>query len=69
MKINIEKEFAACVRALDGKVLDDMPGNPLFSKADYWFPTENVFGELKRLSEDLIEKDDFKQKVTKLYDS
>jgi hypothetical protein len=67
MEIDVEKEFAKCVRDIGGIVLEDQLKNPSFSNADYWFPKYRVVSELKRLSEDLSEKEDFKQDISELY--
>ena len=69
MTIDVEKELAKCVRTIGGVVLDDQLKNPSFSNADYWFPKYRVVSELKRLSENLSEKDDFKRELSKLYQS
>jgi hypothetical protein len=67
MAIDVEKEFAKCVRGIGGVVLDDQLKNPSFSNADYWFPKYRVVSELKRLSENLSEKEDFKKEISLLY--
>lgn len=65
--VDVEKEFATCVRSLGGSVLGDQLVSPSFSNADYWFPGDLVIGELKCLSEDFAEKGDFKQRLSELY--
>jgi hypothetical protein len=67
MTIDVEKEFAKCVRAIGGIVLDDQLNNPSFPNADYWFPKNRVVCELKRLSENLSEKEAFKKEISDLY--
>lgn len=69
MRIDVEKELAACVRGSGGVVLaDELPDNPTFPNADYWFPKDNVVAELKCLSEDPIDED-FKKRNSRLYTS
>lgn len=65
--IDIQKELATCVNAIGGEVLDEVLVNPTFNNADYWFPEHNVVAELKRLSENILEKDGYKKKVTEMY--
>lgn len=65
--IDIQKEFATCVNAIGGQVLDEVLVNPGFKNADYWFPKYNVVAELKQLSENILEKDNYKKKVTEMY--
>jgi hypothetical protein len=67
MVIDIQKELATCVNAIGGEVLDDVLVNPNFKNADYWFPEYNVVAELKQLSENILEKNDYKQKLTDMY--
>jgi hypothetical protein len=67
-RIDVEKEFAHCVRAIGGRVLDDeLQGSRKPTNADYWFPEFNVVAELKRLSEDLMTSREFQKKVADRY--
>lgn len=65
--IDIQKELATCVNAIGGQVLDEVLVSPTFKNADYWFPEYNVVAELKQLSENILEKDDYKKKLTDMY--
>lgn len=69
MLVDISKEMAACVRTMNGVVLDDVLKNPDFKNADYWFPAANVIVELKCLTEDLTTKVDFAEGLSTLYAS
>jgi hypothetical protein len=67
-RIDVEKEFAKCVRAIGGRVLDDElrgPRSP--TNADYWFPEFNVVAEIKRLADNLMTSKDFQKKVAGRY--
>lgn len=55
VRVDIEKELDVCVRSLGGVVLDDEHGPKDPTKADYWFPQENVVGELKCLSDNYFD--------------
>jgi len=68
-QIEIEKEFAKCIKAINGVLLDEMYRDSPSSKADYWFPEWRVVAELKILSQNTTEKKDFRQQVTALYQS
>lgn len=69
MRIDVENQFATCVRKTDGVVIDDVlsgdPNAPL--NADYWFPEHNVVAELKCLSEDLMKSSAFNKRASDLY--
>ena len=67
MRIDVRKEMAACVRNLGGVVLDDSLENPRFANADYWFPDYQVMVELKCLTENLMAKREFNERVSKFY--
>ncbi len=69
MRIDIAKEVAACVKQLDGTVLDEVLKDPGFKNADYWFSEANVLAELKCLSDDLVSNKTFNQNVAILYGS
>jgi hypothetical protein len=69
VRIDVRKEMAACVRKLGGVVLDDSLENPQFSNADYWFPKHQVIAELKCLTENLVAKREFNERLSKLYAS
>ena len=60
MRIDVAREFAKCVRALNGKVLDDDFSSRKDANADYWFPDNLVIAELKCLSANLFEQSNFK---------
>jgi hypothetical protein len=68
-EVDIDNEFAKCVKKIDGQVLDEILEQPNFKNADYWFPKYGTVAELKRLDENLAVKEDFKNKTTKLYSS
>ncbi len=68
-KVNIDIEFAKCVKKIDGQVLDEILKQPTFKNADYWFPKYGTVAELKRLHENLAAKEDFKKKTSDLYAS
>ena len=55
-RIDVAREFAACVRKMGAVVLDDSlaPNKP--KNADYWFAAYNIIGELKQLQEDRLAK-------------
>lgn len=67
VRVDIPKELAACVKAVGGTLLDDThgPNNP--TKADYWFPEDNVIGELKCLSEDSFDDHNFSEWLNNQY--
>lgn len=68
-KINIDIEFAQCVRNIKGQVLDDILDKPTFKNADYWFPEYKTIAELKRFDKDLLSKREFKAKINDLANS
>lgn len=70
MRIDVPVELATCVRKLNGIVGDDIFKGPKDPKnADYWFPEFNVIGELKCLTENLLEKKSYKDRLDKMYKS
>ena len=69
MRIDVPKEVAACVRQMNGVVLDDVLERPTFQNADYWFPDAKVVAELKCLTEDLTTNAIFNKRVSELYAS
>lgn len=69
MRIDVAREFAKCVRALNGKVLDDELSPRKDANADYWFPDDLVIAELKCLSANLFEQSDFKERTTRRHSS
>lgn len=69
MPIDVPTEVAACVKQLNGVVLDEVLKNPTFANADYWFPEANVVGELKCLTEDPSANSTFTENLSKLYAS
>jgi hypothetical protein len=69
MRIDVPNEIAACVRQLNGIVLDDVLEHPTFQNADYWFPDANVVAELKCLTEDLTTNAIFNESVSALHAS
>ncbi len=69
MRIDVPREVAACVKQLNGVVLDEVLERPSFANADYWFPDVNVVAELKCLTEDLSTKATFNASVAALYTS
>lgn len=69
MPIDVPTEVAACVKQLNGVVLDEVLKNPTFANADYWFPEAKVVGELKCLTEDLSTNSTFTENLSKLYAS
>jgi len=67
-RIDIDREFATCVRKIGGEVLADRFGpNPVFENADYAFAQDGVIAELKRLECDTRTKPTFKQRVSALH--
>jgi hypothetical protein len=68
-EVDIDIEFAKCVKKIDGQVLDEILIQPNFKNADYWFPKYGTVAELKRLDENLAAKKDFKEKTSALYSS
>lgn len=68
-EVDIDVEFAKCVKKIDGQVLDEILRQPNFKNADYWFPKYGTVAELKRLDENLAAKEDFKNKTSDLYSS
>ena len=70
MRIDVPKEFAACVRSIGGVILDDvLTGASKPSNADYWFPKYQVIAELKCLTENLMTKPEFNQRLSRLHSS
>jgi hypothetical protein len=68
-EVDIDIEFAKCVKKIDGQVLDEILTRPNFKNADYWFPKYGTVAELKRLDENLATKEDFNKKTSELYSS
>jgi hypothetical protein len=69
-RIDIQGEFAKCVRSISGIVLDDLASGPSAPRhADYWFPKHKVLAELKCLTEDLESSPQHRQRIAKLYSS
>lgn len=68
-RIDVDLEFASCVRRMGGVVLDDVLVQPNFPNSDFWFPKSKVFVELKRLSKDLMSDKVFNQIVSNLHAS
>jgi hypothetical protein len=67
-RIDIEREFANCVRKIGGEVLVDRFGpSPVFENADYAFPQDGVIAELKCLERDTRTEPTFKQRVSALH--
>jgi hypothetical protein len=71
MRINIEKEFACCVRAMGGQVIDEVlfgnSAKPL--NADFWFPEYQVISEFKCLTKNLASQPEFNRRISELLDS
>ncbi|MFH1680614.1 MAG: hypothetical protein ABIH26_08225 [Candidatus Eisenbacteria bacterium] len=68
-RIDIAKEFKVVVRKIGGMVLDDGPRAPNSPEiADYWFPAFDCIAELKLLSKDLREKEDFRGRLRLLHE-
>lgn len=66
--VDIEKEFAACVRKIGGEVLADRFGpSPPFANADYAFHSDAVIAELKCLERDTRSESTFKDRVNALH--
>lgn len=66
--IDIEKEFAGCVRKIGGEVLADRFGpSPPFANADYGFLSDGVVVELKCLERDTRSEPTFKDRVNALH--
>lgn len=59
VRVDVPKELDACVESIGGVLLDDDHGSRDPTKADYWFPKDNVIGELKCLSADLLADQSF----------
>lgn len=67
-RIDIETEFATCVRKIGGEVLADRLGaSPPFKNADYLFNTDNVVAELKCLQRDTRTEPTFKERVQAMH--
>ena len=68
-RIDVAREFAACVRKMGAVVLDDSlaPNKP--KNADYWFAAYNIIGELKQLQEDRLAKPGAQERLTRLHTS
>lgn len=67
-RIDIETEFATCVRKIGGEVLADRLGpSPPFKNADYLFNADNVVAELKCLQRDTRTEPTFKERVQALH--
>jgi hypothetical protein len=67
-KVNVDEALATCVEAVGGQVLDRVLGGARpFKNADYYFPQEQVVAELKVLSEDILQKEDFVRATSDLY--
>jgi len=67
-KVNVEEALATCVEAVGGQVLDRMLGSVRpFKNADYYFPKDQVVAELKVLSEDILQKEDFVRATSDLH--
>lgn len=65
-----EIAFDSCVRRAGGVCLDDVfPGDPKGKKADYFFESENVIAELKRLTRDPHGSSSIKKKLEARYRS
>lgn len=70
LKSTNEIAFDSCVRAIGGICLDDLlPGDPKVENADYFFPSDDVIAELKRLTTDPMENPAIKNKIQRLYKS
>jgi hypothetical protein len=70
MRMDVEREFANCVRGMGAVVLDDLAASSAGARpsaADYWFPDHCVVAELKCLTVDTIAGQPFKQKANELY--
>lgn len=65
--VDVPKELNACAQAVGGVLLDDThgPNNP--TKADYWFPEDNVVGELKCLSDNYFDDHSFGEWLNRQY--
>ena len=57
--IDIQAELTACLRRLGAVVSDDEPGSNKPRNADYWFPQDNVVAELKCLSQDYFDDQNY----------
>lgn len=65
-----ESAFDRCVRAAGGVCLDDIvDSDPGVRNADYFFESDDVIGELKRLAKDPLTDEAVKEKLQRLYDS
>jgi len=65
-----EAAFDNCVRAIGGLCLDDiLAADPGVRNADYFFESDDVIAELKRLSKDPLADAVVKEKLQRLYDS
>lgn len=65
--VDVPKELNACVRAIGGLLLDDTHGPRNPTKADYWFPEDNVIGELKCLSDNYFDDCSFSAWLNRQY--
>jgi hypothetical protein len=65
--VDVPKELDVCVKAVGGTLLDDMHGSNDPTKADYWFPEENVIGELKCLSNNYFDDHNFTEWLNNQY--
>jgi hypothetical protein len=66
--LDIPRELALCVRGLGGVLLDDEHGPEDPSKADYWFPSDLVVAELKLLSKNYFDDQNYKDWLRRRYD-
>ena len=66
-----EAAFDQCVRAIGGTCLDDVltSDSKAPENADYFFESENVIAELKRLAKDPMADPAIKEKIQGLYNS
>jgi hypothetical protein len=70
MRVDVETEFAACIRGMRGTVVDDALSGPNKPKnADFWFPDHNVIAELKCLTTCLTSTPEFNRRVQTLHSS
>lgn len=69
LAVNVEECFDEFVREFGGSLVRDLlPKSPEFENADYLFYPHQVIGELKCLQKDLLEAEDYKQKLQQRYD-
>ncbi|MFN3165773.1 MAG: hypothetical protein ACE37H_01780 [Phycisphaeraceae bacterium] len=67
LRIDVENEFASCVRKVGGVILvDELGPSPSFANADYLFREHDVVAELKCMERDTRTEGPFLEKITQM---